>query len=171
MIMNNSEMIDIYNDNRELTGEVLPRKTKLTKGKFMLYVYALIKNQDGKYLVTKRALDKKWAAGEWEVPGGGAMAGESSRDAVRREVLEETGLEIDEENATVLYAYKNEDLESGDNYFADIYVCSKTFNIDDVKVEKTEAIDVRLVTFEEIKELYDKDGFLHYKRICEALGI
>ncbi|MEM9465738.1 MAG: NUDIX domain-containing protein [Actinomycetota bacterium] len=34
-------------------------------------------------------------AGRWSVPGGRVEAGEGLRDAVRREVLEETGLDVD----------------------------------------------------------------------------
>lgn len=30
----------------------------------MMYVLAVLENQDGKYLVTQRALNKKWAAGQ-----------------------------------------------------------------------------------------------------------
>ncbi len=35
------------------------------------------------------------AVGLWSIPGGRVEAGESSTDAVRREVLEETGLEVE----------------------------------------------------------------------------
>ena len=163
------EMIDIYNEERELTGQQLPRKTKLGKGQFMLYVLALLQNQEGKFLITRRALDKKWAAGAWEIPGGGASAGETSRDALNREILEETGLDVSGADAEVIYSYRNEDLKSGDNYFADIYLCRLNFSEKDAVLQKEEAIDMKLASFEEITELQEKDGFLHYERICQAL--
>lgn len=166
---NVSEMIDIYDDNRELTGVTLPRKTKLSPGQYMMYVYALIENTDGKYLITQRALDKKWAAGQWEVPGGGAMAGESSLDAIRREVYEETGLQFDDEQASVIYSYKNID-DGGDNYFADIYLIRTDFSLDDVTIDLREAGAVSLASLDEIKQLHETDGFLHYSRILEALS-
>ena len=103
------EFVDIYNDERVLTGERLPRNTKLPAGKYTLYVLALIQNKDG-YLITRRTLDKKWAAGAWEIPGGGVMAGESSEEAIRREVKEETGLDI--QDYALLYSYKNIDLKT-----------------------------------------------------------
>ena len=167
--MNVAEMIDIYDENRNKTDLQLPRKTKLVKGQFMLYVLALIENEEGKILVTQRALDKKWAAGAWEIPGGGAMAGETSADAVCREIFEETGLDISKADAGVIYSYKNEDLKSGDNYFADIYRCRLPFTMDDLRIDRTEAIDVKLVTWEEIQTLQEQNGFLHYKRLCEAM--
>ena len=60
----------------------------------MMYVLAILENEEGKFLVTQRALDKKWAAGGWEMPGGGAKSKESSLDAIKREVKEETGLDV-----------------------------------------------------------------------------
>ena len=164
-----SEMIDIYNDNRELTGVTLPRKSKLAPGQYMMYVYALIEDLNGKYLITQRSLDKKWAAGQWEVPGGGAMAGESSLDAIRREVYEETGLQFTDDQAAVIYSYKNID-DGGDNYFADIYLIKKDFTLNDVAIDLREANEASLATINEMKQIHESDGFLHYSRIIEALS-
>ena len=166
-----AEMIDIYDENKQKTGVQLPRSSRLEKGQYMLYVLALIEDNEHRFLITQRSLNKKWAAGSWEIPGGGSHAGETSLDAVRREVKEETGLDISGCDAKVIYSYKNEDLARGDNYFVDIYRCSLDYTIDDVTMQKTEVIDTRLASIEEITALNGKDGFLHYKRICEALGI
>lgn len=165
------ELIDIYNDDREFTGVTLPRKTKLSAGQYMLYVLALIEDKNGNYLITQRALDKKWAAGQWEIPGGGASAGETSKEAITRELLEETGLDISKDEVSVIYSYKNYDEKGGDNYFADIYLVKKDFTLEDVTIETKEATAVKLASIDEIKSLQEKDGFLHYKRICEALKI
>jgi len=164
-----AEMIDIYDENRNLTGLTLPRKTKLTEGQYMLYVIALIENDKGEFLITQRTMDKKWAAGHWEIPGGGAAAGETSFQAVCREVLEETALDVSTCEPRVLYSYRNEDLKHGDNYFTDIYLLHKEFTLDDVTVQAHEVQDVKLADFEEIKRLKEEIGFLHYERICEAL--
>lgn len=164
-----AELIDIYDENRNKTGLALPRKTKLVKGQFMLYVIALIENEKGEFLVTQRTMDKKWAAGHWEIPGGGAVAGETAFDAVCREVKEETGLDVSDCVPRVLYSYRNEDLDSGDNYFTDIFLIHKDFSLDDVTVEAHEVQSVKMADLDEIKRLHDEIGFLHFKRICEAL--
>lgn len=164
------EMMDLYDENRNKLGVSVPRKTKLKKGQFMLYVIALIQNNKGEILVTQRTMDKKWAAGHWEIPGGGSKAGETSFEAVCREVIEETGLDVSGCEPNVIYTYRNEDLERGDNYFTDIYLLNKDFTLEDVNVDPKEVLDVKLADFDEITRLNEEIGFLHYKRICEALG-
>ncbi len=72
---------------------------------------AIIYNEEGKYLITKRSDKKKVFPGKWHVPGGGLEAEDyinkipSNSDtqwyevlhsALRREVKEETGLEMGE---------------------------------------------------------------------------
>lgn len=164
------ELIDIYDANKQPTGEVVERsKAFMKEGQFMLYVLAILENQDGKFLITRRSLDKKWAAGWWEVTGGGASAGDSSARALVREVREEVGLEVPEEGLEPVYSYQNIDLERGDNYFVDIYHCHLNFTLDDVTLQDSEAIDCQLATREEIAELNEQGIFLHYKRLQQAL--
>ena len=55
-------------------------------------VGALVQDDDGRLLVVRRANDP--GQGQWSVPGGRLELGEDDRAAVRREVLEETGLHV-----------------------------------------------------------------------------
>ena len=48
---------------------------------------------DGKVLLVKRAHEP--SAGTWSLPGGAIEVGETARVALVRELLEETGLEVD----------------------------------------------------------------------------
>ena len=49
--------------------------------------------QDGQVLIVKRKYDP--LAGQWSLPGGGVELGETVEDSIVREMLEETGLEIE----------------------------------------------------------------------------
>ena len=164
------EMIDIYDRNRQRTGITMPREGAfLSEGQYMLYVLALIESPDGRLLITQRSLDKHWGAGWWEVTGGGVRAGETSLDALRREVPEETGLELGDLEATPVYSYENVDLARGDNYFVDIYHLQLDFTEADVQLVDGEAIDFRLATWDDITALREAGTFLHYERLRQAL--
>lgn len=58
---------------------------------------AIIVNDDNKILLLKRGNSPKiWQPGKWSLVGGGVDGDETPEKACRREVEEETGLEIDE---------------------------------------------------------------------------
>ena len=164
------ELIDIYDAQRQPTGLTIEREGAfLREGQYMLYVLTLIEDAAGRFLITQRSLDKHWGAGWWEVTGGGVRAGETSAEAVRREVPEEVGLSVGELVPTPVYSYENVDLKRGDNYFVDIYHLHLDFNAEDVRLVDGEAIDFRLATWEEIGKLAEAGTFLHYERLRQAL--
>jgi 8-oxo-dGTP diphosphatase len=55
-------------------------------------VGAVVVDRDGRLLLVRRGREP--GKGLWSIPGGKVEPGESDRDAVAREVLEETGLEV-----------------------------------------------------------------------------
>ncbi|MFE2291317.1 NUDIX hydrolase [Streptomyces sp. NPDC059452] len=60
-------------------------------GKYV--VGALVTDEKGRVLLLKRRADD-FLGGLWELPSGGVEPGERLEDALRREVLEETGLTV-----------------------------------------------------------------------------
>ena len=60
-----------------------------------VYVAAAIIQKDGRVLATQRGYGEQ--AGGWEFPGGKLEAGETSLDACRREIREELGVELCDE--------------------------------------------------------------------------
>ena len=166
------ELIDIYDEDKNFLGLTVPREGAfMQEGQFMLYVLAIIQNKEGKFLITQRSQDKHWAAGWWEVTGGGVSAGENSLQGVMREISEEVGLDASDASPALVHSYKNIDLKRGDNYIVDIYRVTLDFTKDDVVLQESEAVDCRLATWEEIGELNEQGIFLHYGRIATALGL
>lgn len=59
-----------------------------------LHVVAAVVERDGSFLVTRRQAGVH-LAGLWEFPGGKVAAGESHASALRREMQEELGVDVD----------------------------------------------------------------------------
>ena len=101
------------------------------------------------------------------MPGGGAKSEESSLDAIKREVKEETGLDV--VNGCVVYSYFNEDPKRHDNYFVDIYHFKFDFQLSNVILNTRESIDCKCVSLDELIAMNKEDEFLHFERIMKAL--
>lgn len=163
------EYWDIYDANKQLTGRTMKRNDWCLKDdEYHLTVLGVIMNKEGRYLITKRALDKAWAAGWWEVSGGGAMAGETSEQAVTREVLEETGLDVSGADGGYVFSYHRENPGKGDNYFVDIYKFILDFDESMVHPQESETDGFMLATAEEIKAFGEQGVFLHYDSIKQV---
>ena len=164
------EFWDIYDADKKPTGRTMKRNDWCLKdGEYHLTVLGVITRPDGKYLITKRVMTKAWAAGWWEVSGGAAIAGETSEEAVKREILEETGLDVTNAEGGFLFSYHRENPGEGDNYFVDVYKYHMDFTEEDIKLQTEETNAFQIADAAQLSE-YDKQGiFLHYQSIKQAL--
>lgn len=164
------ELWDIYDKDKKPTGRTMKRNDWcLKEGEYHLSVLGVIQRPDGKYLITKRAADKAWAPGWWEVSGGAAIAGETSEEAVKREILEETGLDVTNAEGGFLFSYHRENPGEGDNYFVDVYKYHMDFTEEDIKLQTEETNAFQIADAAQLSE-YDKQGiFSHYQSIKQAL--
>ena len=85
------EFNDIYDKERNLTGRTHRRGSIWRKGEYGLVVCVWVYDGKGKFLLTRRAPEKSFS-GTWENSGGAALAGETSLQAIIRELREETGI-------------------------------------------------------------------------------
>ena len=160
------EYWDIYDRNKQLTGRIMKKNDwHMQPGDYHLTVLGVLRRPDGRFLITRRVLTKSWAAGWWEVSGGGVQAGETSLEAVHREVLEETGIDVSGAAGGYQFSYRRDNPEEGDHYFVDIYRFDLDVKEEDVAIQEEEACDFCFATAEEIRELAAKGMFLHYESI------
>ena len=160
------EFWDIYDKNKHRTGRTMKRNDWILQdGEYHLTVLGVVTRPDGKFLITKRRMDKSWAPGWWEVSGGAVMAGEDPDDAVRREIFEETGLDVSGADGGYLFTYHRENPGKGDNYFVDVYRFVMDFTEEDVHAQEEETDGFMLAAKEEIRALGEQGIFLHYDSI------
>lgn len=160
------ELWDIYDKDKKRTGRTMKRNDWCLKDdEYHLTVLGVIRRPDGKFLITQRVMTKSWAPGWWEVSGGAAQAGEESEDAVKREILEETGLDVSAADGGYMFTYHRENPGEGDNYFVDVYRYTMDFTESDVKLQTGETNGFKIATLDEIKAFAAEGIFLHYDSI------
>ncbi len=106
---------------------------------------------------------------------GGLRRGLSGRrdfkEAVLREVQEETGLDVSGWDGGYLFSYKRENPGEGDNYFVDIYRFTADFDEADIHLQEEETDGWLLATPDEIKAFAAQGIFLHYDSIKRAFEL
>ncbi len=145
------EKIDIYDENRKYTGKTVIRnngKINLQKGEYIIGVKCWIVNDKKEVLLTQRRKDKLHG-GTWEPTGGLVTSGETSIEAIKRELLEEIGIDVEEIKIQLIYKDKE------DNFFKDIYIIKENIPIDKIQFNDGEVIDAKYVTIEEFKKMLD----------------
>lgn len=166
------EYWDIYDADKKVTGRTMKRNDWCLKdGEYHLTVLGVIARKNGTFLITKRVMTKAWAPGWWEVSGGAAQAGETSEEAVRREVKEETGLDVREAEGGYLFTYKRENQGEGDNYFVDVFRFVMDVKEEDLHLQEEETDGYMFATLEQIKEFAEQGIFLHYDSIRKAFEL
>lgn len=166
------ELWDIYDADKRKTGRTMKRNDWCLKdGEYHLTVLGVVARTDGRFLITKRVMTKAWAPGWWEVSGGACQAGEESEEAVKREILEETGLDVSGFDGGYLFTYHRENPGEGDNYFVDVYRFVGDFEETDVHPQEAETDGFMLATAKEIQALAAEGIFLHYDSIKQAFHL
>lgn len=104
----------------------------MTQIKF--HVKAIVYNSEGKFLALKRS----YGGQHWDVPGGGVEIPENHEVALRREVLEETGLEISEIKPLVVDSGYNKEEDAYFLFIGFTCNCDATTSIIKLSNEHTE---------------------------------
>lgn len=137
------EFNDVYDENRQLTGKIHKRGTHWGAGEYGVVVCVWVYDGMGHFLLTRRAKGKSFA-GTWENSGGAVKAGETSLDAVVRELFEETGIKAEAEEFELLATDRDR------NMFYDHYCLKRRVRLKDVVLLPGETDDVMWASFGKI---------------------
>lgn len=119
-------------------------------------VKALLKNTEGKYLLLKRSL-KKYPdiTGRWDIPGGRIEPGTPLIENLKREIKEETSLELTD---TPLLIAAQDILKGTERHIVRLTYTANITGIPVVDNEENE--DFLWVTPEELEKVEDLDYYL-----------
>ncbi len=144
------EIWDLYDRDRNLTGETAVRGEPLPEGRYHLVVEALFLNSKGETLLQRRAKEKNIMPDIWSVAGGSAVAGEDSFTACVREAEEEMGFPPDKKHAR-LFMTERRDRPSG-GFFRDVWLFYQDAPIESMTWQPGEVQDGRWILPEKIRE-------------------
>lgn len=152
------EYRDLYDLNRNLTGEKILKGEKVPDDRAILMVVIFIENSKKEFLMQKRCALK---GGLWATTGGHPKAGESSLEGIITECKEELGIKI---NNPILFKQA-----SGKNAFCDLYYLKGDFN--NFVIQEEEVDEVKWLSKDEIDKLYNEGLFNkgHYMMFKDCL--
>lgn len=151
------EFNDVYDENRNLTGKVHKRGTPWKPGEYGLVVCVWVYDGRGHLLLTQRARGKSFA-GTWENSGGAAKAGETSRQAIVRELFEETGIRAEEDEFELLCTERDRCT------FYDFYCLKRRVKLKDIVLLPGETDDVMWASFGKVHWM------IRTGKICKIIG-
>ena len=145
------ELWDIYDINRIKTGRIIDRHSdeQLNNGEYHLVVEAIIINSKREILLSKRSETKNKYPLFWECAGGSVISGETSLEAILRELKEELGLEFKIDEAKFYKTIRDDNAKD----FKDIWLFIKDIEQTNLRYNDGEVIDAKWVTIEELEEM------------------
>ena len=148
------ELLDVYDDFGNKTNKVVERGEqvkKLNPDEHIAIGVIFIENKEGLFLIQKTSLEK---GGLYSSTGGHVCHNETPLESIKREVLEELGINIDndpvESLGFLLY----------DRPIRHIFYLKKDININDICTQKEEVDFVKYMNVDEINKLIDDNMML-----------
>lgn len=151
------ELWDLYTRDRQMTGETHIRGEKLPAERYHLVVHVWIKNSRGQWLISQRAANRPTFPLKWECVGGSVTAGEDSLTGAIREAKEEAGVDLDPVQGKLVNSTVREHFQD----IKDDWVFLYDGLIDLRNATTDEVADMRWMTVEEIRALYDTGELVH----------
>ena len=91
-----AELLDIYTADGIATGRTAPRGAELAAGEYYLGAHMYVYDAEGRFLLQRRAPQKEYLPGAWDICMGHVDAGETGAQGARRELREELGIDVPE---------------------------------------------------------------------------
>ena len=162
-----AEYWDLFDANRNPLGRTIKRGDAFAEGGYYVCCEIWVQNSKGQFLMTQRHPDKK-AGGLWEFTGGGVLAGETTKQAAVRELNEELGITIEENELELLDVYQQK------NYFMDIFVLRRELDIEALALQPEEVVDAKWVSQDEMLKMKEEKQIVwsvgsRYEKYCNCL--
>ena len=144
------ELLNVYDNDGNLTDRVVPRGDKsviLSDNEHIGVVVVFIENSKGEFLIQKTSVEK---GSEYSSTGGHVDAGETHLTSILREIKEEIGIQVEENELEYLGFLLY------DKPIRFMYYLKKDINVEDIVTQEEEVDFVKYMSVSEIQDIIDK---------------
>ncbi len=148
------EYLGIYDNEGKPTGRKVVRGDKnieLNDNEHIAVSIIFIENDKGEFLIQKASKEK---GSYFSSTGGHIDFGETPMSTIRREIEEELGINVDNDEIEECGFFEN------GNALIFLYYLKKNINLDDLKLQKEEVDYAQYMTVDETKKLIEEDKML-----------
>jgi isopentenyldiphosphate isomerase len=149
------EQIDILTPEGKPTGKTALKSEAHKNGWFHATVHIWLFTSDEKILLQKRALTKKVFPGLWDISVAGHIgAGESIISSAKREVFEEIGLQLTDNDLIKIGIRKHQISHKNgiqDNEFHHVFIAELKIPLSELSIQEEEVDDIKLFNLSTLK--------------------
>ncbi len=150
------EKWNLYLQDGTLTDKIHMRGVPVPQGFYHLVIHVWLMDENGRYLIQRRASTVESYPGIWAATGGSAIAGETSLEAVRRETMEELGLNISPKDFRLTKRFLRSD------HLLDLWQTTIHSGFDEIFIPTEEVDEVAFRYPQEIVKMLRKGDFFPY---------
>lgn len=155
------EYLDILDADGNKTKKNRSREDVHRLGLWHKTIHVWIVNDNNEVLLQKRSPQVESNPNLWDISFAGHVeAGDSMKEAIKKEGLEELGLNIDINTVQYIYTYPTskttKDGKYINNEFKEIYLIRLNVKIDNLELQKEEVSEVKYVDLKELKRISDE---------------
>ena len=151
------EVWDILDRHGVPTGKTVERRSVcLSKGEYHLVVHIWILGNDGRVLIQRRSFSKPLMPGEWAAIGGSAVSGETAVAAARRELAEEMGIEVEEQDLKLIKEMVRK------NSILNVFLVCRTTPDSELKLQTEEVSEAKWVHRNKLRQMIKNGEFHNY---------
>lgn len=148
------ELLAIYNNEGKATEKVIVRGDKninLNDNEHIAVSIIFIENSKGEFLIQKTSKEK---GGKYSSTGGHVISGETPIESIKREVKEELGIEVENENIESLgYLLYDKPIRF-------MFYLKKDIDVNKLNIQKEEVEYIEFMTIDQINKLRNEDLML-----------
>lgn len=151
------EKIDVLDKDGNKTGIIKTKKEVYENGDYHRTVHIWIINDNNEILVQKRHPKKETFPNLWAISvAGHVRSGETSLDALKRELKEELGQKVEDKNIKFLFTLKREQPYKDHllHVIDDVYLVKLNINVEETKLQFSELTDIKYVYYEYLEQIF-----------------